>query len=98
MSGQPCKGYFCFFIGDGAVRRPFRLHASIACGYFYAWISARVRPRHRSAPPSCRGVKSMTYRYFLSFSRKCFLSLATLGATTNWQYDWRGLRAKYSWW
>ena len=36
-------------------------------------------------------------RYFLSFSRKCLRNLATFGATTNWQYGWRGLRAKYSW-
>ena len=97
MSGQPCKRYFCFFIGSGAPHRPFLHHASILWGYFFARISTRVRPRPRGALPSRRGVKSMTYRHFLSFSRKCFLSFATLGATTNWQYGWRGLRAKYSW-
>jgi hypothetical protein len=44
----------------------------------------RARPEFAAAVVR-RGVKSMTYRYFLSFSRKCLRNLATFGATTYWQ-------------
>ena len=35
---------------------------------------------------------SIPRRYCFNFSRKCLRNLATLGATTAWQYGWYGLR------
>jgi hypothetical protein len=32
------------------------------------------------------------------FSVNFFWNFFTLGATTNWQYGWDELLAKYSWW
>ncbi len=36
--------------------------------------------------------------YLFSCPTYCLRNLDTLGATTTWQYDWYGLRRKYSWW
>jgi len=98
MSGQPCKGFLGFFSMKRALRRPVSRDASGGCGYFPRGQPHVFRTVPDSAQPSRHGVKSRTYRYFFSFSRKCFRNFWTFGATTAWQYGWRGLRAKYSWW
>ena len=98
MSGRPCKGFFDYFPYVPAAARARRRAASIVQAWPFR--AARRAPTRGLATPrrSCRGMKSMTYRHFLSFSRNCRRNFWTFGATTNWQYGWVGFRSKYSWW
>ena len=71
MSGQPCKGYFCFFAMKRAIPCSASRDAGNGCGYFLRGLPQVFQAILDGARPSRHGVKSMTYRYFFSFSRKC---------------------------
>jgi hypothetical protein len=74
-----------------------------------AWRSAECSPL--CTGPSRAGRSSLShFRTFglshfralqaVAFSRStyCFRNFETLGSITNWQYGWRVLLRKYSWW